>query len=634
MKSQNEWKRRAKTTEKTHRENKLSNNAIVTAYNAFFDKAQNKDFNKQQTLEQFFNPILKKNSDSLNKKIKSPNEKRFHDFIQPIMRFKPRLDLERIVDEVNKNNFGRADRSIVDKHLSKLDSNNLIVLNSSSESQNLDESMEHYLKYVNSQNRIAIMKMIENKTLDKIVKQFKKEERDQKIINDNFEINNKDGNTEGNNCQSKNKIFRESKNKNLIYQENKEIKSKKKNFIDKSCAKDILKELHTKTYFNATNIIAKDMKLTIIKENLKNTKNEENLNKKEFYNKNLKNFLSDKNIKPSQAHSVNDSFSSKPKQSQSKINNLMQTSDLKKNDLNFKANKNNKDSLNSHVTNTCDDQKINNNTNNYNINNEKKNNNSNKKTFNKTDNNFSRTNKINYASYQSKNNIVENVISKFKNTFSIEKDNENKEFDENPLLYNPNFNQLRKKQIQTEEFDSDKLDYLKKLALSHNKKHNSKRFNNLARHNNDRNSISKKAEKEGNLNDSDEDLLEIKNELKNSFNNHGNKNVNNNYSGNNNNDANLSFSNEKNFKQKINLRKNEIGKFNFLSSSKNTKGMYSPNGETVIKITDLAKNVVDKCNFNMKKHKNNNTKLSTGNGKLMITSGLSVRDFMEKFNLK
>ena len=36
---------------------------------------------------------------------------------------------------------------------------------------------------------------------------------------------------------------------------------------------------------------------------------------------------------------------------------------------------------------------------------------------------------------------------KFKNTFNSDKDDETQDFEENPLLYNPNFNHLIKKQI-------------------------------------------------------------------------------------------------------------------------------------------------------------------------------------------
>lgn len=617
MKTQNEWKSRAKTTEKKQRDR--TNAAIVSIEKDIY-KNENKENKRQHTLENFFNPILGKKSHYPGK-AKSPNEKRFHDLIQPIMRFKPRLDIERIVDEVNKHNYGRADRSIIDKHLSKLDSNNLIILNNSSETDNLDESMEHYLKYINSQNRIAIMKMIKNKTLDKIVKQFKKEERDQKIINDNFENNN-------GNSDRKNYSQNQKKNDNNNKHE-KNIKTSKVNFIDKSCAKDILKELHTKTYFNATNIIASNSKITSIKESFKNSKNED------FTNKNLKNFLSDKNTKPSQASSSsNNSFSSKPKNIRQPNKNLGNkefkkqdsTSNSKKENLIFSANKK-KDYVNSLLENTS---KLKTKTNNHNYLD------NNKKRFNKTEINFFCANKINLATYQSKHNLVENVISRFKNTFNIEKDNTNQnDFDENPLLYNPNFNNLRKKQIQAEEFEEEKLEYLKKLALTQNKKLNTKRINNLTRYNLDKNANVKKPgkEKEGILDDSDQDLLEINNELKNSFINQNNKNISSNI-GNGNANCNESYNNEKSSMTKGNLRKNQIQNDNFFGNSNNLKGTYSPNGENVIKINELAKTVVGKCNFVMKKHKNNNTKLTIGNGKLMITSGLSVNDFIKKFNLK
>lgn len=626
MKTQNEWQRRAKTTDKKQRQSNFdpfsSNEAVA--------KDQYQQKSKQHTLEQFFGPIMKRKSDS-PKKTKTPNEKRFHDFIQPIMRFKPRLDLERILDEVNKHNYGRADRSILDKQLLKFDSNNLIVLNSSSEADKLDESMEHYLKYINSQNRIAIMKMIQDKTLDKIVKQFKKEEKDQKIINDNFE-NIKDGNTDRKNY-SKNK--KKAKYKNKINNDNlqeKKSKLNKFNYIDKSCAKDILKELHTKTYFNAANIIASNSKLIDIMESVKTLKIEEQLNNKDYeksngfkkFNKNLKYSMLEKNTKSSQDESSNNSFNTKTKLPQQNIlnlgNNEKKKNSCDKQKINLILNtKNKKDSLKTKTEDSDEKTNIDNYLDAV------------KKNLNNTDNNFFKASKIKTAIYKSKHSILEKVISKFKNNFYPAKDDENQDFDENPLLYNPNFNHLRKKQTKAEEFNQEKLEYLRSLAFIENKKFHAKRFNNLSRYNIERNADDKKPEKEKeseNLNDSDQDLLEINNELKNSLINHSNKNNNN--SGSNPN-CNISFKNEKS--PKINKR-NEKENDNIFGISNNFKDIYSPNGETVIKINDLAKVVVDKCNFVTKKHKNNNTKLATGNGKLMITSGLSVKDFIKKFNLK
>ena len=41
-------------------------------------------------------------------------------YLQPIMKFKPRTDLERIFDSVNLNYYGRIDRNLVNQQLKSL----------------------------------------------------------------------------------------------------------------------------------------------------------------------------------------------------------------------------------------------------------------------------------------------------------------------------------------------------------------------------------------------------------------------------------------------------------------------------------------------------------------------------------
>ena len=47
----------------------------------------------------------------------------------------------------------------------------------------------------------------------------------------------------------------------------------------------------------------------------------------------------------------------------------------------------------------------------------------------------------------------------------------------------------------------------------------------------------------------------------------------------------------------------------------------------------IASKVLKNCNFNKNKNKNNNTIHKCGDGKLMITNGLSVVEFEKKFKL-
>lgn len=47
----------------------------------------------------------------------------------------------------------------------------------------------------------------------------------------------------------------------------------------------------------------------------------------------------------------------------------------------------------------------------------------------------------------------------------------------------------------------------------------------------------------------------------------------------------------------------------------------------------ISRKVLKKCNFINCKSDFNNKKLKAGNGKLMITSGLTINDFSKKFNV-
>ena len=47
----------------------------------------------------------------------------------------------------------------------------------------------------------------------------------------------------------------------------------------------------------------------------------------------------------------------------------------------------------------------------------------------------------------------------------------------------------------------------------------------------------------------------------------------------------------------------------------------------------IAKNVLNKCNIRHQKHSNSNHNLKAGEGKLMITNGMSINDFLLKYNL-
>ncbi len=51
-------------------------------------------------------------------------------------------------------------------------------------------------------------------------------------------------------------------------------------------------------------------------------------------------------------------------------------------------------------------------------------------------------------------------------------------------------------------------------------------------------------------------------------------------------------------------------------------------------ITVIANMILNKCNINKEKNENNNKKLKSGEGKLMFTNGLSIKEFEKKMGLK
>ncbi len=48
----------------------------------------------------------------------------------------------------------------------------------------------------------------------------------------------------------------------------------------------------------------------------------------------------------------------------------------------------------------------------------------------------------------------------------------------------------------------------------------------------------------------------------------------------------------------------------------------------------IAVKILNKCNLTKEKNENNNKKLKSGEGKLMITNGLSINEFEKKLGFK
>lgn len=50
-------------------------------------------------------------------------------------------------------------------------------------------------------------------------------------------------------------------------------------------------------------------------------------------------------------------------------------------------------------------------------------------------------------------------------------------------------------------------------------------------------------------------------------------------------------------------------------------------------INSIANKILTKCNVSKMKNKNNNKKLKAGEGKLMMTNGISISEFLRKYKL-
>ena len=51
------------------------------------------------------------------------------------------------------------------------------------------------------------------------------------------------------------------------------------------------------------------------------------------------------------------------------------------------------------------------------------------------------------------------------------------------------------------------------------------------------------------------------------------------------------------------------------------------------KIAAIAKKVLNRCNYLAKKSPINDSNLKTGNGKLAVTSGLTINEFVNKYKI-
>jgi predicted N-acyltransferase len=132
-------------TEKERIEEHLRN-----VHQLYLDSGQNKTKENLLTnktisrLETNQSSILNKSRD--NEKNKYPVFSSYDGIrlMQPEMRFKPRTDLERLYDEINKNSLGRVNRHLIDKQLRELD----LIVTKKTKDENEEEHLEYKPDYM------------------------------------------------------------------------------------------------------------------------------------------------------------------------------------------------------------------------------------------------------------------------------------------------------------------------------------------------------------------------------------------------------------------------------------------------------------------------------------------------------
>ena len=196
---------------------------------------------------------------SLTKMIKSPEDQttsflnKFQkrdsqSFLQPTMRFKPRTDMERIVNTIQKNSPAKVNTNILQMHLSKLELNRTKgckkrktknpfqgVEISSDDEEEEDPFFPTSIKENDSFKDKKTIGILNQKN-----KKFMEKDVDKDIYKDGFSLHN-----------------------NLTNIKNEKSMSKylKKKQVDNSRAKQILEDLYIKTHFKAAIEIATHSKL-------------------------------------------------------------------------------------------------------------------------------------------------------------------------------------------------------------------------------------------------------------------------------------------------------------------------------------------------------------------------------------
>ena len=157
-------------------------------------------------------------------------------YLQPIMKFKPRTDLERIFDSINLNYYGKIDRNVINEQLKSL---GLVTVYSR--------------KNPNLQDEYSLLReklKVNPETLQYLIKEKQRLEQGPKTKEIHELINNMDNIIQINKEIKTDKINKEMMFGNSSENKEKKYKIKRKN-LNNFLAKNILGEYQKKTHFKA-----------------------------------------------------------------------------------------------------------------------------------------------------------------------------------------------------------------------------------------------------------------------------------------------------------------------------------------------------------------------------------------------
>lgn len=527
-------------------------------------------------------------------------------FAQPSMRFKARTDLERIAETVNKYSFGRADYHIVNKQLKNLE------LNISKKAK--DSGNEEILPDYNSRlNKRLILEQERNsitrKEKDFVLKQGESEEKN-KNSKSNLVTSTgiKTGNYSDFNSQPSDR------------------KKKGKKNIDNSQAKHLLSDLHKKTHFKGASgyMLFKDSSIpnnsaTLQRSNSFGNSSNSNTSKLKVNNYDYVNIFNmyatisnNKSITDQNFSNLNTSTNNF-----GNFSNYLTTSNSNSN-LITSSNLNSTKSNGKNFNNTTTKFRNNNNFNLTQTNSYNKTNYVNTKSSgsSQTGRRFNqKTIRDNYCKTISNS---ENKLEKFLNDPELS----DQIINTNPLIYNLNEQPFRKN-IESEKIDYEKLNYIKDLAFKKKEevidmgffgpkmRNSSKKLSTTNLNGNGSGSIILNKNSTGNASSSSFNFVP-KLSMRGSVIQH----------------------NPQTFLQRFKESLMSGIEFDY-SNKKSDEDKITIDGEEFLKsdIDKIAKKVLTGCNFVHKKNKNNDTELSCGDGKLMFTCGMTIKDFMKKHHL-